>query len=100
MLLRLAAAEPLNQLGGLAMTQDTGEKVAVWTGIGSIEFRRSNTAVPTVIYKDKLPVYSWKYWISYQCIAGNIGKLGPNSQCKLLADINLTVQYGIAFIQS
>ena len=55
----VAAEEPLTQLGGLAVT---GGKVAVWTGVGSIKLRRSNAAVPTLIYKDKLPVYSWKYW--------------------------------------
>ena len=29
----------------------TGRKVALWTGMGSIELRMSNTAVPTLIYK-------------------------------------------------
>ena len=40
----------------------TGGKVAVWTGIGSIELRRINTAVSTLSCKDKLLVYSWKCW--------------------------------------
>ena len=41
----------------------TGGKVAVWTGVGSIELRRIITVVPTGSYKDKLPL----------CIAGNSG---------------------------
>ena len=83
MLLRLAAAESLNQLGGLAVIQ--GERWQCGQALGP-----SSSGGATLLY----PLSSTK--ISYQCIAGNIGKLGPNSHCKVLADINLAVQYGIA----
>ena len=68
MLARLASAEPLTQLGGLAVTQGarwhptgwsgfhTRGKVAVWTGIWSVKFQRMNTVIPTRSYKDKLPL--------------------------------------------
>ena len=65
---RLAAAEPLDQLGDLAIT---------WGGQGSWQHGQvlgpSSSGRSTLLY----PLSATK--ISYQYIAGNVGKLGPNT---------------------